>query len=134
MCDWKKLGDAESAKLNQYREPYHSLKPNCVFVPLAADSLCRIGAHALRFFRFLAANAPFSPSSGSSPSTPFSFHTLRLRFLFDSLEATADRLTRRQPLSSSSLPLSLVSPSRVRVEPAPSAAAAALPLPPALDS
>ena len=94
----KKLSDAESAKVNQYREPY---KPNCVFVPLAADSLGRIGDQALRFFRFLATKAPACPSSGSSPPAVFSFHSLRLRFLFDSLEATADRITRRRPVISS---------------------------------
>ena len=101
-----KVQHREQEKLTRYREAY---RPQCVFVPLVADSLGRIGEYALRFFHFLATHTASQSSSvvSSSPTSTLSFHSLRLRFLHACYEATAQRVLRPHlppPSSSSQLP------------------------------
>ena len=85
------VSNTESYKKRKYRD----YAPHNEFIPLVADSVGRIGGHALEFFSRVAGTLSVGPVRPGAPNPDTAwqvFNRLRLRFLAESFEATSFRM------------------------------------------
>ena len=77
------------------KQKYRDYAPRNDFIPLVADSVGRIGGHALEFFSRAAGALTAGSVRRGGPNLDSAwqvFNKLRLRFLAESLEATSFRM------------------------------------------